>query len=60
MTALGREKRGQVGETRRAETEQKVVEDKEGEGIWALVLATESVVTSFIKVCREGSDTAHF
>lgn len=46
-------------ETRRAETEQKVVEDKEGEGIWALVLATESVVTSFIKVCREGSDAAH-
>lgn len=33
--------------------EQNVVEDKEGERIWALVLVAESVMTSFIKVSRE-------
>lgn len=44
--------RMEMEETLRRETEQNVVEDKEGEGIWAWVLATMrmSVVTSFIKV----------
>ena len=53
MMVLTMEKRGQMEEIRGAETERKVVEDKEGEGTWALVLVTESVVTSFIKVWRK-------
>ena len=50
MMVLTMEKRGQMEEIRGAETERKVVEDKEGEGTWALVLVPESVATSFIKV----------
>lgn len=40
--------------------EQNVVEDKEGERIWALVLVAESVMTSFIKVSGRSSEAAHF
>ena len=50
MMVLTMEKRGQMEEIRGAETERKVVEDKKGEGIWALVLVPESVAMSFIKV----------
>ena len=42
MMVLTMEKREQMEEIRGAETEPKVVEDKEGEGTWALVLVTES------------------
>lgn len=41
------------------EMEQEVVEDKEREGIWAWVLASESVMTTFIKVQGGSSEAAH-